>query len=100
MDDEGHLLEISRKLDVIIRLTAIDVIRGLKLQKDQIAILFDSGFKPKEIAEILKTTPNNVSVTLTQIRKERNKGDKSNENGSNTERSVAQGEPNEDKKEK
>lgn len=79
MTDENHLTAISRKLDVLIRLSAIEVIRGVKLQKDQIAILSDSGFKPKEIADILRTSSNNVSVALVQIRKERAKTEKKNE---------------------
>lgn len=79
MNDENDFSEISRKLDVLIRLSAIGVIRGEKLQKDQIAILSDSGFKPKEIADILKTSSNNVSVTLVSIRKERTKADHNSE---------------------
>lgn len=42
-------------------------------QKDKIRLLSKSGFKPKEIADILGTTPLTVSVTLSKIRKEKGK---------------------------
>ena len=63
--------EISKRLDVLIRLTALNLVKDVKKQKDQIAILSDSGFRPKQIADILKTTSNTVSVALNAIRKER-----------------------------
>ena len=63
--------EVSTKLDTLIRLSALNVVKDLKTQKEQIATLSDAGFQPKEIASILRTTSNTVSVTLTEIRKER-----------------------------
>jgi DNA-directed RNA polymerase specialized sigma24 family protein len=69
--DGGAGPEISAKLDTLIRLSALNVVKDLKTQKEQIAVLSDADFKPKEIADILRTTSNTVSVTLTEIRKER-----------------------------
>jgi transcriptional regulator len=43
----------------------------MEKQKEQVAVLSDAGFKPKDIADILRTTSNSVSVALTAIRKER-----------------------------
>jgi DNA-binding CsgD family transcriptional regulator len=63
--------EISMKFDKLIRLSALNVVKDLKTQKEQISVLSDANFKPKEIADILRTTSNTVSVTLTEIRKER-----------------------------
>jgi DNA-directed RNA polymerase specialized sigma24 family protein len=63
--------EVSAKLDTLIRLSALNVVKDLKTQKEQVAVLSDADFKPKEIADILRTTSNTVSVTLTEIRKER-----------------------------
>ena len=63
--------EISAKLDTLIRLSALNVVKDMKTQKEQIALLSDAGFQPKEIADILRTTSNTVRVTLTEIRKER-----------------------------
>ncbi len=62
----------SQKLDLLIRLTAISLTDGKPL-REQIKLLSKSGFQPKEIAEILDTTPNTVSVTLTSIRKSNGK---------------------------
>jgi|GEM_PF-634294 len=68
---DPQLSEISGKLDTLIRLSALSLVKGIKTQKDQIALLSDAGFQPKEIADILGTTSNTVSVTLSAIRKER-----------------------------
>jgi DNA-binding CsgD family transcriptional regulator len=63
--------EITKRLDVLIRLSALNLVREMKVQKDQIALLSDAGFQPKQIADILGTTSNTVSVALSGIRKER-----------------------------
>jgi len=62
--------EVSTKLDILIRLTALNVVKGMETQKEQIATLSDAGFQPKKIADILRTTSNTVSVALSAIRKE------------------------------
>lgn len=59
---------ISDKLEMLIRLTAIGMCEG-KGQKEQIALLSNAGMQPKAIANLLDTTPNNVSVTLSHLRK-------------------------------
>ncbi|MEX2193018.1 MAG: hypothetical protein WD717_06535 [Nitrosarchaeum sp.] len=71
--DDTTLKEISNKLDVLIKLSAINLVKDTKTQREQIALLSDSGFQPKQIANILGTTNNVVSVTLTSIKKK--KGD-------------------------
>jgi len=68
---DPQLSEISGKLDVLIRLSALGLVKGIKTQKEQIALLSDAGFQPKQIAGILGTTSNTVSVALSAIRKER-----------------------------
>jgi len=68
---DGLLTEISNKLDTLTRLYAIGLVREIKLQKDQISVLDEAGFKPKQIADILGTTSNTVSVSLNAIKKER-----------------------------
>lgn len=70
-DPNPQLVEISKKLDTLIHLFALNLVRDIKTQKKQIAILADSGFQPREVADILGTTSNAVSVTLHAIRKER-----------------------------
>jgi len=63
--------DVSAKLDTLIRLSALNLVRDMKTQKEQIAALSDAGFQPREIAGILRTSRNTVNVTLNAIRKER-----------------------------
>jgi DNA-directed RNA polymerase specialized sigma24 family protein len=57
-------------MDVLVRLMAISLVTG-KRQKDQVRLLSLAGMGPKEIAELIGTTPNTVNVALSQIRKEK-----------------------------
>lgn len=61
--------EISDKLETLIRLQAHLAIAGFASQKEKILFLGRAGLSPKVIAEILDTTPNNVSVQLSAARK-------------------------------
>lgn len=56
------------KMDQLLRVTTINVTNGLK-QREQIALLNRAGFPPKDIAGLLGTTKNTVSVALTAMRK-------------------------------
>jgi hypothetical protein len=58
------------KLEQLVRVLTLSVIKGLR-QGEQIALLDNAGFPPKEIAEFLGTTRNTVSVALTTLRKVR-----------------------------
>lgn len=60
--------EISKKIDILTRLLALSLVSEKK-QKDQIFILNKIGLQPKQIAEILNTTTNTVSVTLSKMKK-------------------------------
>ena len=61
--------DIASELRRIGRLLTLLVTKDLS-QKDKIALLSTAGLQPKEIAELIGTTPNTVSVTLAQIRKD------------------------------
>jgi DNA-directed RNA polymerase specialized sigma24 family protein len=65
---QNELSELLSKLDQIIRLLALSVTRGMK-QGEQIIMLSNAGFQPKEIADLLGTTANTVRVTLSNHRK-------------------------------
>ncbi|MEE8200895.1 MAG: helix-turn-helix domain-containing protein [Candidatus Acidoferrales bacterium] len=60
---------LLQKLDAIIRLLAASILQGRK-QRDQLKVLSAAGLTPKEIANLLGTTPNTVSVELYKMRKE------------------------------
>lgn len=61
--------DFSKKIDTFNRLLAISLVNG-KRQRDQIRLLSVAGMGPKEIADLIGTTPNTVNVALTALRKE------------------------------
>lgn len=68
--------EVITRLDKLIRLVATNLVIG-KSQTEQIGLLSRAGLQPKEIADIVGTTPNTVRVTLSTARKQnRKKGNK------------------------
>lgn len=62
------LLEASENLKLLVRLTALNAIKGLP-QREQISLLSQGGFSPKQIAELVGTSSNTVSVELSRSRK-------------------------------
>lgn len=67
--DEKQFQEITSKMDLIVRLLALNIVKDLKVQKDKIITLSSFGFGPSEIAKLLGTTPNTVSVALSEVKK-------------------------------
>ena len=65
VDVNKQLVEELRRISILL---ALNLTEG-QTQQEQIKILDRVGFQPKEIAKILETTPNTVSVALTRIRK-------------------------------
>lgn len=61
--------EITERLDLIIKLLAMNVMEREGTQKDKIIQLGKLGLQPKEIANILNTTPGYVSKELSIARK-------------------------------
>lgn len=64
--------EIVAELKKISRLMAATSLRDLS-QREKIELLATVGFLPREIAELIGTTPNTVSVTLVKSRKKMKK---------------------------
>jgi|GEM_PF-545494 len=71
--DEKQFKEITSKMDLIVRLLALNIVKDLKVQKDKIMTLSSFGFGPSEIAKLLGTTPNTVSVVLSEVKKKTKK---------------------------
>ena len=69
---DGIGAEVAHKLDVLISLMAISIL-GEKTQKQQIDLLGRAGLAAKEIAGLVGTTPNTVSVTLSKLRRDNGK---------------------------
>jgi len=59
---------ISGKLDLLIRLSALSSVAD-KPQYEQIKMLSNAGFQPKEIANFCGTTANTVRVALSTMRR-------------------------------
>lgn len=61
---------VCGRLDILIKLMVANIISD-KDYEDQIWILSNAGFQPKEIADFLNRTPNAIRVKLFELRKER-----------------------------
>jgi DNA-directed RNA polymerase specialized sigma24 family protein len=58
----------ANRSDLQTRLIAIGLVNG-RPQKEQIRLLSIAGMGPKEIADLIGTTPNTVNVALSSLRK-------------------------------
>ena len=67
MSDETNL-DLAAKLDRLTSLIALGLIDG-RPQNEQIRLLSSAGYPPREIAEVIGTTPNSVRVQLHSVRK-------------------------------
>jgi hypothetical protein len=70
--DERQFNQLMEKLNLLIKLSALNAIRGLEF-KDQVRTLSGLGLQPREIAWITGKTANYVRVTLHELRKEGSK---------------------------
>ena len=61
--------EVSRELRRLGRILAVIAISNEESQRDKIARLDEMGFLPSEIAKIVGTSANTVSVSLHEIRR-------------------------------
>jgi DNA-directed RNA polymerase specialized sigma24 family protein len=68
--NEQILNDINANLNVLIRLKAFELIEG-RSQREQILLLSQAGFPPKQIADMLGTSANTVSVELSRVRREK-----------------------------
>lgn len=70
------LTEISEKMDKMLRLLALETVKGIAVEQGKIELLDSLGFRPIEIAKLLNKSPDNVSVQLNAIRKKKEKATK------------------------
>jgi hypothetical protein len=76
---EELLKEISNKMDKILRLLTIDILKGVEKELDKIVLLDSLGFRPIEIAKLLNKSQDNINVQLNKIRKKKEAGTKPKE---------------------
>ena len=70
---EKSLEEISGKLDKILKLLAVNTVKGLEKDQEKIELLDQLGFRPVEIAVFLGKSPDNINVQLSLLRKKKGK---------------------------
>jgi hypothetical protein len=75
-DTNSDLSRVEAKLDVLIRLMAISVAPDSMSLKERAVRLQRAGLGPTEIAAIVGSTSNAVSVALHGAKKRRSKGKK------------------------
>ena len=68
-----YLIEISEKLDKILKFLAIDAVKTIEKEQGKIALLDSLGFRPIEIAKFLNKTDDNVNNQLKDLRKKKDK---------------------------
>jgi len=78
MTSNKQFEELSEKLDMLIKLTAMNALRERTLT-DQVEILSAIGLEPKEIATILGSDPATISTLKSRAKKKRTKKAKSKE---------------------
>ncbi|MCC6736699.1 MAG: sigma-70 family RNA polymerase sigma factor [Bauldia sp.] len=61
--------ELIKKMDILIRLNSLSIVKDLPSQKDKILMLRRAGLGNIEIAEMLDTSANTVSVTLAKAKR-------------------------------
>jgi hypothetical protein len=74
VSDTELLQQISDKMDKLLRLQALEVVKGIPEEQGRIELLDSLGFRPVDIAKFLNKTPENINVVLSNIRKK--KGEK------------------------
>lgn len=74
--DDKQFKELKDKMDVITKLLALNIVKDVKVQKDQIITLSSFGLQPSQIADLLGTTANTVRVTLSTARKRKKRDSK------------------------
>lgn len=65
------LQQISDKMDKLLRLQALEVVKGIPEEQGKIEILDSLGFRPVDIAKLLNKTPENINVVLSNISKKK-----------------------------
>ena len=68
--DERQFEVLSRKMDMLIKLTAMNAVAGKNLS-DQVSLLSSLSFRPSEIGEILVKPTNVITATLSNLHKKR-----------------------------
>lgn len=70
------LIEISGKLDKVLKLMAFQAVKGIEKESEKIEFLDNAGFTSTEIGKALNKSTANVCVVLKQIKEKAEKTEK------------------------
>lgn len=87
------LADISEKLDKVLRLLALDVVKGYEKELEKIELLDSIGFRPIEIARFLNKSQDNVNNRLNEIRKKKEPNSKKSDEKDKQKAEVQQVKP-------
>jgi len=68
--------KVYDRLEIISRLIALGLVKGIKSKQDQVEVLDQAGLSPTEIGDLLGMKAGTVRVTLFNIRQSRLKAKK------------------------
>jgi DNA-directed RNA polymerase specialized sigma24 family protein len=69
MSQEDRIANVEAKLDMILRLLALQAIKDAQTVKEKAVLLSKAGISSREIATLCDTTPNTISVALSNAKK-------------------------------
>lgn len=78
-------MEISSKLDKVIKLMALQAVKGLEKEQEKIELLDNAGFSSSEIGKALNKSTANVCTVLKQIKDKSGKAEKKEQKAKPTE---------------
>jgi hypothetical protein len=67
--EQTQIDEIVKRLDLIVRLLSLNLVKDEKNLPQKVEALARFGFQPKEIASLLNKTPNHIHQVLHTLRK-------------------------------
>lgn len=71
MIEQEAMERLEAKLDVMIRLLAMQLAAGGQTVREKAVLLNKAGLSVKDIAGLCDTTPNTISVALSNAKKEK-----------------------------
>lgn len=70
MSDDDRVARIEAKVDILIRLLALQLLSKDQTVREKAILLNKAGLSSREIASLCDTTPNTISVAISQAKKE------------------------------
>lgn len=69
MSQDDRIASLESKIETILRLLALQVINDAQTVKEKAVLLSKAGMASRDIAALCDTTPNTISVALSNAKK-------------------------------